>query len=115
MSVAIKQLVANDQIAGTAAGSTDTLYTASNLTAQINAATAYNADASAVTLTLYILPSGVAATSVDPVSVQSIAAGESAILSDLIGHAIPKDGTLEAYAGTTNVIRVTASGIEITS
>jgi hypothetical protein len=113
MSVSIKQLVSNDQIAGTSAATTDTLYTASNVTAQLNAATAYNGHASAVTVSFYILPTGIAATAVDPVAVQTITNGESAIIADLIGHVIPKNGTLEAFAGTTAVIRVSASGIEI--
>jgi len=114
MSVSIKQLVGNDQIAGTTDATVDTLYTASNLTAQISAATVYNAHGSAVTISFYILPNGVAATAVDPVAVQSIATVESAIITDLIGHVIPKDGTLVAFAGTTNVLRASVSGLEIT-
>jgi hypothetical protein len=114
MSVSIKQLVANDQITGITDATVDTMYTASNLTAQINAATVHNSDVSAVDISVYILPSGVAATAVDPVAVQNIAAGESEVLADLIGHVVPKDGTLVAFAGTTNVLRVTVSGLEIT-
>ena len=113
MPVSIKQLVSNGQIVGTTDATADTLYTASNLVAQINAFTAHNANVSAVTLSVYILTDGVDASAVDPVAVESIPAGESLIFSDLLGHVIPKDGTLEAFAGTTNVVRVTASGLEI--
>lgn len=113
MAVTPKSLALNDQISGTAAGSTDTLYTASNVTAQIDAFTVTNTDASAVNINLFILPSGTAATSVDPI-IKSVPANSQVIVSEIIGHKIPKDGSLQAFAGTTNVLRATVSGVEFT-
>lgn len=111
MGVTVKSLALNDQIAGTSAAATDTLYTAPAV-AQIDQATAYNAHTSAVLLSIYILASGVAATSVNPAWVQSIATGESVVLDGIIGHKVPLGGSIQAFAGTTAVVRVSISGAE---
>jgi hypothetical protein len=113
MAVTPKSLALNDQIAGTSDAATDTLYTANNGTAQIDAFTAINTSVSAVDISIYILPSGVAATAASPVIV-SVPANSQVIIADLIGHKIPKSGSIEAFAGTTNVLRVIASGVEFT-
>ena len=113
MARVLKQLVANDQIAGVADSDTDELYAAGTNTGLVTAASAYNGHGSAVVLSVYILPESVTAASVDPVAVISIPNGETALISDLLGHVIPPNGTLEAFAGTTNVIRVTVTGVEI--
>lgn len=114
MGVTVKNLALNDQIAGTSSAAVDTLYSApAGAVGVIEQATAYNAYGSAVVLTLYILASGVAATSVDPVEVVTINAGEAAILTRLIGHRVPKGGSLAAFAGTTAVVRVSVSGSEV--
>ena len=112
MPIHSKSLALNDQIAGTTAGMEDTLYTATNVEATITAFTAHNNHGSSVDVFIYILPSGTAATAVKPVAVQSIAAGATAIISHALGHTVPKNGTVAAYAGTTAVIRLTASGYE---
>lgn len=113
MSITHKNLCLNDQIAGTADSSVDTLYTSSNVAAVINQATAYNGHTGAVVLYVYILASGSAATSVDPVAIKTVNNGETVTLADLLGHTVPKNGTIKAYAGTTNVVRVSISGVEI--
>jgi hypothetical protein len=112
-SVTYKNLALNDQITGTAAASVDDVYTQSSGVSQINSASVYNSSASSVTIFVYILASGVAATSVDPVCRKTIAAGASEPLDVLIGHIVPNAGTVKAYAGTTNVLRLTISGVEV--
>lgn len=113
MAVSYKSFDLNDLIAGTSNAAVDTLLTSSSGVAQINTATVYNNSGSSVKLSVYILASGVAASSVDPLWTQDIPATSSAILTGLIGHVVPNLGTLAAFAGTTNVLRVTVSGIEI--
>jgi hypothetical protein len=113
MAVAPKSLALNDQIAATTAGTAETLYTAANVTAQIDALTVVNPSGSGINISLFILADGVAATAVDPF-VKTIPANSSVIISELIGHKIPKGGSLAAFAGTTNELRVTASGVEFT-
>ncbi len=112
MAVTYKSLALNDLIAGTSSAGVDTLFTASSGVAQINTMTAYNNSGSSVRLSVYILGSGVTAASVDPIWAQDIAATSSAVIN-VIGHLVPNGGSLAAFAGTTNVIRVSVSGIEI--
>lgn len=112
MAVTYKSLDLNDQITATTT-TVDTLFTSSSGVTQINTATAYNNSGSSVTLFCYILAAGVAASTVDPIWRLDIPANSSAILTGLIGHVVPNLGSLGAYAGTTNVIRVSISGIEI--
>lgn len=102
----------NTNVAGTADSAADTIYTATGVVTSIEALTAYNSHSGAVTVYVYILPSGGDATTVDPVATQSIAAGSNASISDIIGQVVPLDGTVKAYASTGNVISITASGLE---
>lgn len=113
MAVTYKSFTLNDQITGASNAAVDTLMTASSGVAQINTATVYNSSASSIKLSVYILASGIAATAVDPVWTQDVPATSSAIISGLIGHLVPNLGSLAAFAGTTNVLRVSVSGIEI--
>lgn len=111
MAVAPASLALNDELTATTVGAAETLYTSSNVITQIDAVTVTNAHGSAVDVSLYILASGEAATAADPI-IKSIPAGGQAIISELIGHKIPKGGTIQGFAGTTNVLRVTASGVQ---
>jgi len=113
MAVTPKSLALNDQIAGTSDAAVDTLYTANNGIAQIDALTVINSDSSARDISIYILADDIAATTVSPVF-KSIPANGQLIISDLIGHKIPQGGTLAAFASVTNVLRVIASGVEFT-
>ena len=113
MAVTPKSLALNDQITGTAAASADTLYTANNGVAQIDAFTVVNPSGSGVEISIYILPDGVAATTVDPIF-KTVAANTQLIVPEVIGHKVPKLGTIQAFAQTTNVLRVIASGVEFT-
>lgn len=113
MPVTYLNLALNDLVTGTTAGTVDTIYANTNGVAQINSAACVNNSGSSVLLSVYILASGVAATSVDPIWKQTIAAGETATLDGLVGQQVPNGGSIRAFAGTTNVLRITISGIEI--
>ena len=119
MAVNLVAIASNDQIAGTADSSVDTLYTSTGVVTQINQITVANSTASPQTMSFWILPSGVAATASPATWVQIVAAGDAGsldaptIISGLLGHVIPVGGTLKACCLTTNVCYVTASGIAI--
>lgn len=112
-SVTIKSLATNDLISGTSDAAVDTLYFANSVTAQLNTVTCYNSHTLPVKVTFYIAQFNVAVTGHKPAWVQTIAAGKSEIIAGLAGHVIPFAGALQAFAGTTNVIQVNASGMEI--
>lgn len=112
MTVTVMSVALNDRIAGTSDTTTDTLYTASGGLVQIAQASAYNGHTSPVAVSVYILASGQSASSVDPVCVETITNAEASSLGCLIGQVIPEGGSVQAFAGTTNVIRMSVSGIE---
>jgi hypothetical protein len=113
MPVAMMNLCLNDQIAGTAAASADTLFTSLGNT-QINAATVSSAHTVTVTVKFWICPYGSTPSSpaVDPIAVVSCASGATVIVSELIGHIVPTAGGLYASCNVTNVVRASASGVE---
>lgn len=113
MAVSIASFALNDVISGTSDAAVDTLYFANQVSGQINACTVYNAHTSPVEVSFYILTFGGDATAVEPVAVQTITNGTSAVITGLLGHVIPKNGGLFAFAGTTAVLSVTASGIAV--
>ena len=121
MAVSLVAIASNDQVTAVADSgtTTDTLYTSTGVTTQINALTVTNTSTSQVWMSFWILPSGVAASSVPATWTQAIPAGAggvldaAAIVSGLLGHIIPAGGTLKCDAGTTNVCHVTASGIAV--
>lgn len=112
MAVNVTALATNDQIAGTSDASPDTLYTATGVKAQIAQITAYNAHTAPVAVSVYIVESGGTAAAIDPVAVQSIPNGAASSIVEMIGHVVPDGATIQAFAATTAVIRITASGIE---
>lgn len=112
MAVTVKSLALNDLIAGTAAGSADTLYTANNGIAQISQATAYNKGAGANDLYVYVMASGGSPGTDNILTKISVPAGESVVISKLVGHHVPKSGFVAMYAATTNEVTVTLSGVE---
>lgn len=113
MPVTYKNLSLNHLVNATTSASPDVLDVANNGNSQINAATAINTDTSSRTLYIYILPSNVSASTVAPVSVVEIPADSTQTLDELIGHIIPKSGSIQAYSSVSDVIRVSLSGIEI--
>ncbi len=111
MATTAKALVTNYSISATATADANTLLTAADLS-QITKATVYNSHSSAVTVKFYLVSEeGTAST---PIAAQSIPATSSAAISELNGHVIPKTSMLQAEAGTTSVISVNISGLEIT-
>lgn len=120
MAVTLTQIAANDQIAGTDDSTVDTLYTSTGGVTQINSITVSNSSSSALFMSFWILPSGVAATASPATWTQFVSAGgggtldATTIISGLLGQVIPTGGTLKACAGVTNVGYVTASGILVT-
>lgn len=110
MATTPRAMALGDLIAGTSDASPDTLHNQSSGVGLISAATAFNSSASSETLSVYILPAGGDAASVDPIWVQDIAAGEAAILTGLLGQVVPNGGSIVAFASTTDVVRVTISG-----
>lgn len=114
MPVTHKALASNDKIASVTDASPDTLYTATGVKACITACTVTNTSlGSNCRISLYILPSGVAASTVTTIATQVVPPASTAILGDILGHIVPSGGTIAAIAETTNLIYVTASGFEI--
>lgn len=115
MPIVIKDLCTNHNIAATTAGSAETLYTATACRTRIDAMTVANIGAAATTIYVYVLASGVTpSTPAAPTAVQSIAAGTTAIISDVLGHVVPVDGTIRVYSSLTlNLFVTNISGCEI--
>lgn len=121
MAVSLVAIASNDQITSVSDSgtTTDTLYTSTGVATQINSITVTNTSTSQLFVSFWILPSGVAASSVPATWTQFIPAGgggaldATAIVSGLLGQVIPMGGTLKCDAGVTNVGYVTASGIAV--
>ena len=122
MAVALVAIASNDKIASVSDGgtTTDTLYTSAGVTTQINQITCVNTSTTvAQWVSFWILPSGVAASTVAPVWEQTIPVSAGAgidatvIIHGLLGHIIPAGGTLKCSTFTTNVVTVNASGISV--
>jgi len=111
MAVKYVNLCINDLISSITDASPDLLFTSQSGNAQINSSTVTNNSGSSAELFIYVLPTGVAATSVDPAWRQVIAADSTVSLDGLIGKIVPNLGTIVAYADTTAVLRVTIDGI----
>lgn len=104
----------NHSVVGTADSAADTLHSQNSGIGQINAATAYNSDDTAVTLSVYVLPPSTAAEDAEPVWVQDIPPGKAVILAGLLGHNVQFTGTIAAFASTTDVVSVSISGVSVT-
>lgn len=97
-----------------AASSVATEYTASGHTI-IDKFTATNTDASAVTLTVYIVPSGgTAGGSNTVISAKSIAAGATSDLSELQNQILNTGDLISVFASTASKMVIRMSGREVT-
>ena len=123
MAVTLKAIASNDELASVNDGgtTTDTLYTSTGGSTQINQIAVVNTSTTVPQLvTFWVLDSGVAASSVDPTwaEVVPVSAGSGLhgwkIVSGLLGQVIPTGGTLKCSTTTTAVVTVTASGILVT-
>lgn len=111
MTVKLKRLVAGSQIAASAT----TYYTATNLTARIDACTLTNTTGGAVTVTMHLVPSGGTADATNIIlSAHPVPAGGSYIVPGALGQAIESGGTLQALASAATSVTIVVSGIEYT-
>jgi len=100
------------QIAATAT----TYYTATNKQSRIDACSLCNTTVSAVTVTIYIVPSGgTAGASNTVLSAYSVAAGETYVVTGAIGQWIEDGGTLQALASSATAVTLLLSVMEYTS
>lgn len=98
------------------ANSATTYYTATNLQARIDACTLINTTAGAITVTIYIVPSGgTAAATNTALSSYSIAAGETFVVAGVIGQWIESGGTFQAVASAATSVTLLLSVMEYTS
>jgi hypothetical protein len=107
-----KRLVDGSQLTASAA----TYYTApANTLTTISACTLTNTTAGAVTATLYLVPTGGAASVSNCIlSARTISPGESFNVGSAIGQTLAAGGTLQALAGSATSIALVASGYEST-
>jgi hypothetical protein len=113
MSINIKPLATNDNIVSVTSATPDLVYTSTGIKTHITAFTVANIGASATTIYVAVLTSAQDASTSGAVAVQSIPAGSTAIIGDVLGHVVPKDGTIEVWSSTTLNLFVSASGFEI--
>lgn len=98
------------------ANSATTYYTATNKQARVDALSLCNTTGGAITVTVYIVPSGGSADATNTVlSSYSIAAGESYVVSAAIGQWIEDGGTLRAVASSATSVTILLSVMEYTS
>lgn len=100
-------LVPPDFLTATAA----TYYTVpASKTVQIDQASVFNSDASARTVTIYLVPSGGTASAENAiVTALSLAAGETKLVPEL-NHKLTEAMTIQALASSANVVALTVSG-----
>lgn len=114
MAITWKSATLDHQITSTDAASRSLLYTASNGVFTIEKVTITNTDGSAVDVYLYIKSDSTLSGTIRAIQVVSVPANGSASADLLVGHKVPKGGTIQAHAGTTNVCYDTISGTERT-
>ena len=105
-----KRLVSGSQIAASAT----TYYTTpANTKTTIAACTLTNTTGSAITATVYLVPTGGTAGADNCIlSARTIAAGESYNVASAIGQTLEAGGTIQALAGSATSITLVASGYE---
>lgn len=110
MSISRVNFALNELVVSVDPAARTLIYSASNGTGNIAAATAYNSDASAVDVTVCILDDSTLTGPARITETVSVPAGGVVSLANLIGHNIPANGSIQAYAGTTNVVSLVLSG-----
>lgn len=111
MTVTAKALI-EAKYASTSAA---TEYTATGVRTIIDKFTATNTDAAAVTLTVYIVPSGqTAGATYTVISAKSIAAGATADLSELQNQILNSGDFISVFASTASKLVIRMSGREVT-
>ena len=95
--------------------SATTLYTATNVKAQIQAFTVLNTSGGAVTVTIHIVPSGGSASNSNMiVQTKSLNAAESYKVIEAVGQWLSAGDTIQALASANTAISSVIGGIEVT-
>lgn len=95
--------------------SATTIYTATNVRSQIHAAVFTNTTGGAITITVYLVPTGQSAAAANTViSARSLAAGETYKAIELVGQWLSASDTVQALASANTSISVMIGGIEQT-
>jgi len=110
MTVTAKNLVP----AKTVADVQTTQYIANGVTTIIDKFTATNYSASSATISVNLVtPTGTANDSNLIVKARTLAAGETYIFPELVGHILPSGGFISTIAGTASAVNMRVSGREI--
>ncbi|MCF4166332.1 hypothetical protein L2U69_11810 [Zavarzinia compransoris] len=106
-----RRLVSGAQLTNSPA----TYYTATNVKARIDAATIRNDNSTAETFSIWLVPTGGSADDTNQViKDRSIAAGQSQIVPEIVGHYLEAGGTIQAVASNGSQVNLIVSGGEIT-
>lgn len=113
MTITAKPLITS----GFAQDSATTEYlTPANTKTIIDKFTATNTDSGAVTITIYVVPSGsVAADSNKIISALSVSAGATADITELKNHVLSAGEFISVLAGSASKMVIRASGREVAS
>jgi len=107
MAVTAKTLIASQQLTGSNA----TYYTSTNIRTIIDKFTLCNTTAGAITATIDIVDSGgTAGVTERLISARSIAAGETYICPEVVGHILNSGDTIQGLASAATSITIRASG-----
>ena len=110
MTVTAKNLVP----AKTVEATQSTQYTANGVTTIIDKFTATNYSGSAATISVNLITAtGTASNDNLIVKAKSLAASETYIFPELVGHILPSGGFISTIAGTASAINMRVSGREI--
>ena len=110
MTVTSKPLV----VAAYASNAEATVYTSTGMRAIIDKFTGYNSNAAAVTLTIKIVPNGVAAGATNIMVVKSLATGETYTFPEVVGHTLESGGFISTLASAATSVVIRVSGREVT-
>lgn len=111
MAFVPKRLVAGSQLTG----ATATYYTATAVKARIDAATVRNDYTAGETFSVWLVPSGGTADDTNQViKDRPLAAGETQMVPEIIGHYLEAGGTIQAVASNAARVNLIISGGEIT-
>ena len=110
MAVLPKAIIASQQLTNANA----TYYTATNIRTIIDKFTLTNTTAGAVTVTIDLVDSGgTAGASERMISARSIAAGETYICPEVVGHILNAGDSIQGLASANTSITIRASGREV--
>jgi hypothetical protein len=110
MAVTPKVLIASQQLTNSNA----TYYTATNVTTFIDKMTVCNTTANSVTLTLDLVPSGSSAgVSKRVISARIIAAGDTYLCPEAVGHILAPSDTIQGLASANTSLTIRSSGREV--